>query len=82
MKVAKNKLVKLALKDTKAEGVINLLKGPTFWPIRRIRSPQPRVAVKYAKENDKLVILGGAMGASVLDANAVKASLSCLRWTN
>ncbi len=32
-----------------------------------------RVAVKYAKENDKLVILGGAMGASVLDANGVKA---------
>ena len=32
-----------------------------------------RVAVKYAKENDKLVILGGAMGAKFLDAKSVKA---------
>ena len=32
-----------------------------------------KVAVEYAKENDKLVILGGAMGKTVLDANGVKA---------
>ena len=32
-----------------------------------------KIAVAYAKENDKLVILGGAMGKTVLDANAVKA---------
>jgi large subunit ribosomal protein L10 len=32
-----------------------------------------RTAVKYAKENDKLVILGGTMGKNVLDAGAVKA---------
>ena len=31
------------------------------------------MSVKYARENEKLVILGGAMGKTVLDANAVKA---------
>ena len=73
VKVAKNNLVKLALKDTKAEGVINLLKGPTILAYSKDPIAAARVAVKYAKENDKLVILGGAMGASILDANAVKA---------
>ena len=32
-----------------------------------------RISVKYSKENDKLVILGGAMGKTVMDVNAVKA---------
>lgn len=73
VKVAKNNLVKLALKDTKAEGVTNLLKGPTILAYSKDPIAAARVAVKYAKENDKLVILGGAMGASILDANAVKA---------
>lgn len=73
VKVAKNNLVKLALKDTKAEGVTDLLKGPTILAYSKDPIAAARVAVKYAKENDKLVILGGAMGASILDAKAVKA---------
>jgi len=32
-----------------------------------------KVAQTYAKENDKLVILGGAMGENVLDVAGVKA---------
>ncbi len=73
VKVAKNNLVKLALKDTKAEGVTDLMKGPTILAYSKDPIAAARVAVKYAKENDKLVILGGAMGNSILDANAVKA---------
>lgn len=73
VKVAKNNLVKLALKDTKAEGVTDLMKGPTILAYSKDPIAAARVAVKYAKENDKLVILGGAMGSSILDANAVKA---------
>jgi large subunit ribosomal protein L10 len=73
VKVAKNNLVKLALKDTKAEGVTDLMKGPTILAYSQDPIAAARVAVKYAKENDKLVILGGAMGASILDANGVKA---------
>ena len=42
----------------------------------------PKVVVRLPKENDKLVILGGAMGATVLDPNAVKALAELPRWTN
>lgn len=73
VKVAKNNLVKLALKDTKAEGISDLLKGPTVLAFSKDPIAAARIAVKYAKENDKLVILGGAMGSNVLDANGVKA---------
>ena len=73
VKVAKNKLVQLALKDTKAEGISDLMKGPTILAFSKDPIAAARAAVKFAKENEKLVILGGAMGASVLDANGVKA---------
>ena len=38
-----------------------------------IRSPLRRWRLAYAKDNDKLVILGGSVGATALDANGVKA---------
>jgi large subunit ribosomal protein L10 len=72
VKVAKNKLVKLALKDTNAEGISDLLQGPTILAYSKDPIAAAKVAVKYAKENEKLVILGGAMGTSVLDAAGVK----------
>ena len=73
VKVAKNKLAKLALKDTDAQGIADLLKGQTCVAYSEDPISAARVSVKYAKENDKLVILGGAMGKTVLDASAVKA---------
>ena len=76
VKVAKNKLVKLALKDTKAEGISDLFTGPTVLAFSKDPIAAAKVAVNYAKENEKLVILGAAMGASVLDANGVKALAS------
>ncbi len=73
VKVAKNKLVKLALKDTNAAGVADLMKGPTILAFSKDPIAAAKAAVSYAKGNDKLVILGGAMGTTVLDANGVKA---------
>lgn len=73
VRVAKNKLVQLALKDTKAEGISNLFTGPTMLAYSKDPIAAAKVAVSYAKENEKLVILGGAMGGTVLDANGVKA---------
>ena len=73
VKVAKNRLAKLALEDTNAAGIIELFKGPTCVAYSKDPITAAKVAVKYAKENDKLVILGGAMGATVLDASGVKA---------
>ena len=86
VKVAKNRLAKLALQDTNVSGIADLFKGPTCVAYSADPIAAARVAVKYAKENDKLVILGGAMGANVLDSAGVKAlaelpSLDELRGT-
>ena len=73
VKVAKNRLAKLAIKDTDAEPIANLFKGQTCIAYSKDPIAAAKVAVKYARENDKLVILGGTMGKTVLDPNAVKA---------
>lgn len=73
VKVAKNRLAKLALKDTDFEGISNLFSGPTILAYSKDPIAAAKVAVEYAKTNDKLVILGGAMGKSVLDPNGIQA---------
>ncbi len=62
VKVAKNRLVKLALEGTDAKGIADLLKGPTCLAYSADPVAAPKVAVKFAKANEKFVILGGAMG--------------------
>ncbi|MGB6389913.1 MAG: 50S ribosomal protein L10 [Methyloceanibacter sp.] len=71
VKVAKNRLVKLALEGTDAKGIVELLKGPTCLAFSADPVAAPKVAVKFAKGNDKFVILGGAMGTTVLDPQGV-----------
>jgi large subunit ribosomal protein L10 len=73
VKVAKNRLAKLALKDTDYEPISDLLKGPTCLAYSDDPIAAAKISVNYAKGNEKLVILGGAMGETVLDVNAVKA---------
>jgi large subunit ribosomal protein L10 len=73
VKVSKNRLAKLALKDTDGEGISGLLKGQTCVAYSDDPISAAKVSVKYARENEKLVILGGAMGRTVMDVNAVKA---------
>ena len=73
VKVAKNRLAKLALKDTDAEAIADLLKGQTCVAYSEDPVSAARISVKYSRENDKLVILGGTMGKTVMDVNAVKA---------
>ena len=71
VKVAKNRLVKLALEGTDAKGIADLLKGPTCLAFSADPVAAPKIAVKFAKANEKFVILGGAMGTTVLDARGV-----------
>jgi large subunit ribosomal protein L10 len=73
VKVAKNRLAKIAIKDTEAAGIVDLFKGPTCVAFSQDPLAAAKVAVKYAKENDKLVILGGTMGRTVLDPAGVRA---------
>jgi large subunit ribosomal protein L10 len=73
VKVAKNSLAKLALQDTGSASVAELLKGQTCVAYSKDPLCAAKISVKYAKENVKLVILGGAMGSTAMDAKAVKA---------
>ncbi len=70
-KVAKNTLVKIALKGTRFEAISSLFAGPTA--IASSKDPGvAKIAQKFAKDNEKLRIVGGAMGDKVLDAKAVE----------
>ena len=73
VRVAKNTLAKLAFKDIDADKLTDLMKGPTILAFSKDPIAAAKAAVTYAKGNDKLVILGGAMGKTILDANGVKA---------
>ncbi|HEV2562787.1 MAG TPA: 50S ribosomal protein L10 [Rhizomicrobium sp.] len=83
-KVAKNRLAMRALKGTAAEPIAHLFKGPTGIAYSKDPIAASKVAVAYAKDNNKLVILGGVVGTTALDVNGVKAlaalpSLDALR---
>lgn len=85
-KVAKNRLARLALKDTDYTPLEDLLTGPTALAYSTDPVAAAKVVVDFAKTNDRLEIVGGAMGATVLDAEGVKAlaampSLDQLRAT-
>lgn len=73
VRVAKNRLAQRALDGTDVSHLKDLLKGPTVMAFSHDPIAAPKVAVDFAKVNDKLVILGGAMGKTNLDANGVKA---------
>jgi len=73
VKVAKNRLAKIALEGTDASVVVPLLKGPTVIAYSGDPVAAPKVATDFAKTNEKFVILGGAMGRTALNADGVKA---------
>ena len=72
-KVTKNRLVKLALVGTPYEGIADLFIGPTAIAYSADPVAAARVAVNFSKENDKLVVIGGAMAQTRLDEAGVKA---------
>ncbi|MBS7540820.1 50S ribosomal protein L10 [Ancylobacter lacus] len=73
VKVAKNRLAKIALEGSDVAHVGALLKGPTVIAYSSDPVAAPKVAVEFAKANDKFVILGGAMGKTALNVDGVKA---------
>jgi large subunit ribosomal protein L10 len=76
VKVAKNRLAKLALRGTEAEHIADLFKGPTVIAYSNDPVSAPKVAIDFAKTNQKLVILGGAMGKTNLSPDGVMALAS------
>jgi len=73
VKVAKNRLAKLALEQTGLADMSGLFVGPTVIAYSDDPVTAPKIAVKFAKDNEKFVVLGGAMGATALDADGVRA---------
>lgn len=72
-RVAKNKLANIAAQGTPYASISNLLTGPTGLATSVDPVAAAKVVVEFAKTNDKLEILGGAMGDTVLDVDGVKA---------
>lgn len=75
-KVTKNKLAKLAIEGTPYASLSDLLTGPTAFATSADPVAAAKVAVDFAKTNDKFEILGGAMGATLLDIEGVRALAS------
>ncbi len=83
-RVTKNRLAALALRGTPFEAVVPMLKGPTALAWSDDPVAAAKTVVTFAKANEKLVIIGGAVGSRALDAEGVKAladlpSLDALR---
>jgi len=75
-KVAKNRLAKLAIKDTDYAGLDEYLSGPTALATSVDPVAAAKAAVDFAKSNPKLEIVGGSMGGTLLDEAGVKALAS------
>jgi large subunit ribosomal protein L10 len=73
VQVAKNRLVKIAIEGTAVASIAPLMRGPTLIATSGDPVVAPKVAAAFAKDFDKFVILGGAMGATALNADGVKA---------
>ena len=76
VKVSKNRLAKIALEGTDVVSIGSLLKGPTVIATSDDPVAAPKVAIDFAKANEKFVILGGAMGKTSLNPDGVKALAS------
>ena len=71
-RVTKNRIAKLALKGTKFEGLTELFNGPTAIAFANDPISACKACVEFAKNNEKLVVIGGAMGTGVLTVDEIK----------
>ena len=70
-RVTKNRIAKLALKGTKFEGLSELFNGPTAIAFANDPISACKACVEFAKTNEKLVVIGGAMGTGVLSIDEI-----------
>ncbi len=71
-RVAKNTLFRRALKGTKFEGLDSLFEGPVGVVASKDPMAAARIAYSFAKDNEKLVIRGGANANEVLSLETLK----------
>ncbi len=72
-KVTKNRLTRLALEGTKFEALTPMFTGPTAIAYSDDPVAAAKVCVEFAKKNEKLTIIGGAMGVQMLDKSGIEA---------
>ena len=72
-KVTKNRLTRLALEGTKFQALQPLMTGPTALATSVDPVAAAKVCFEFAKKNEKLTIVGGALGEQLLDENGIKA---------
>ena len=72
-KVTKNRLTRLALEGTKFQALQPLMTGPTALAFSEDPVAAAKVCVEFAKQNEKLTIIGGALGEQLLDVSGVQA---------
>ena len=72
LRVTKNRIARLALKDTKFEGLTDLFKGPVAMAYANDPIAACKACVQFAKENEKLVIVGGALSNKMLTMDEIK----------
>ena len=72
VQVAKNRLAQIALKGTDVASISPLLRGPTVIAHSSDPVAAAKAAVAFAKDHEKFVLLGGAMGKTALDVDGVK----------
>ena len=65
-KITKNRITKLALKDTKCKNIADLFSGPTAVALSKDAISSAKILTKFSKDNQKLKILGGLMGDEIL----------------
>jgi len=75
-KVTKNRLTRLALADSKFEGLSDLMTGPTAIAYSEDPVAAAKATMEFAKKNEKLIVLGGSMDENLLDQAGVKALAS------
>ena len=71
-KITKNRITKLALEKTKCKDISELFTGPTAVAMSEDAITSAKILTKFSKENENLKILGGIMGADVLDLAGVQ----------
>ena len=70
-RVTKNRITRLALKGTNFENLADLFKGPTAIAFASDPVSACKACVEFAKTNEKLIIVGGAMGTGVLSTDEI-----------
>jgi large subunit ribosomal protein L10 len=73
VQVTKNRLARIAIRDTSFANLDDLFRGPTAVALSKDPVAAAKVATAYAKDNEKFVILGGGLGGQLLDPDGIKA---------